>query len=509
MYLYHLLQIKSHDLGLVLAYKLQCLYHIEQLADLGKKTNYDCDSSDVIIALHALFCLTFANVGKLSVAQVLGIGDNVNVLLNLLDTSARDNKSDGCYRVVKKSPSIGYIVDLLAATITCTANVPFLEKHGKRLLQLISQRQDAPFETYASVKLGELEPFLKPLENNIPLNYDNIAIYVDIISKSLDHVTRYPGDMITALQILQHLGISMSGESENPFSNYVELKYKYVVLQLHSLDGVAILTKILHKITSYYEQPSLHSHVFVSSQGIHIVNVLQPTVELLKKMLTYVIQCRNTNFKDLTAIPVLLRTYTLLQCFPAGAFHYAKAKRIRKDIVETLLVYTQPVSDEIHEKDSLNKTLWTLMCGEVIKYITTAPYTFISGLLIFSELLPLPLPIHAAAELKPEEISWATNLRKLWSAHLHSHSAAIQELIARLCTTTNHVLLNLLRRVCVQLSDLAANSALMIARGILDNIHGVLVATASSSCNSNTSRLLNFLGKLLIFTLFVYSQRHA
>lgn len=101
-------------------------------------------------------------------------------------------------------------------------------------------------------------------------------------------------------------------------------------------------------------------------------------------------------------------------------------------------------------------------------------------------------------------------MRKLWSAHLHSHSAAIQELVARLCTTTNHLLLNLLRRVCVQLSDLAANSAVMIARGILDNIHGVLIAKeekVSTTCNGNTSRLLNFLGKnRLIRLLFSLSQ---
>lgn len=366
--LYNRLQVKSHMLALALAYKLQCLYHVERLASVGKKTSFDCESTDAIGQLHALYCLTFTNVGKLSVAEVLGIGDYMDAVLNFLDVT-KDSKSDAQYRS-RKSPAAGYVVDLLFATVTSTANVSFLEAYTKQLLQLVNQ-QDS-FEPYVSMKLNELEPFLKPLEVNAVLNYDNIAVYVDIIGKCLDYVTSYPGDMITSLQILQHLGISRHENrstvaSDNPFTNYAELKYKYVILQLHSLDGILVLTKLLQKITNYYEQPALHAHVFVSTQGVYIVNVLQPVVELLRRMLTYVVQCKNTNFKDLTAIPVLLQTYNLLQCFPSSSFHYAKANKIRKDIVETLLVYTQPVSDEIHEKDSLNKTLWTLMCGEVSK----------------------------------------------------------------------------------------------------------------------------------------------
>lgn len=497
-------EVKSHNLALSLAYKLQSLYHVEHLAHIGRKNNFDCESSETVTQLHALYCLTFTNVGKLSVSEVLGTADNMDVLINFLDIIVKDgsSKSESNYRV-RKSPAVGYIVDLLHVSITCTANIPFLENYTKQLTQLINLQE--MFEPYVAMKLNELEPFVKPLvENNGQINYDKIGTYVDIITKCLDHVTSYPGDLITSLQILQYLGISKHENkspvtSENPLNNYIELKYKYVILQLHSLDGVLILTKILQKITGFYEQPALHAYVFVSTQGIYIVNIIQPVIELLRRMLTYVIQCRNTNFKDLTAVPVLLRTYNLLQCFPTNSFHYMKAKKILRDITDTLLVYTQPISEEVHEKDSLNKTLWTLMCGEVIKYITTAPYTFIAGLLIFSELLPLPLPIHTSEELKPDEVSWAINLRKLWSAHLHSHSTAIQELVARLCTTTNHLLLNLLRRVCVQLSDLAANSAVMIARGILDNIHGVLLGkeekTAAVPCNSNTSRLLNFLGK--------------
>lgn len=45
-----------------------------------------------------------------------------------------------------------------------------------------------------------------------------------------------------------------------------------------------------------------------------------------------------------------------------------------------------------------------------------------------------------------------------------------------MCTTTHQPLLNLLRRVCVQLADLAANTSIVIARGILDNVYEALVS---------------------------------
>lgn len=42
---------------------------------------------------------------------------------------------------------------------------------------------------------------------------------------------------------------------------------------------------------------------------------------------------------------------------------------------------------------ALSESLWTKTLKELIKYTTKAPYTYLSGLLILSEMLPLPLPI--------------------------------------------------------------------------------------------------------------------
>ncbi|RZB40500.1 virilizer, partial [Asbolus verrucosus] len=496
------IEIKSHNLGLEAAYKIEALYYIESLGKMGEQFSYDCDALEVVDQLHALFCLTFTHIGRISCAEVLGMKNNIKCLLQFLGDVHVKDKSEAQLNKIKKSPGIAYIIDLIAYTVTAVSNIPFLESYCKQLCQLIDQ-QDI-FEDSVAQKLNEIKSYLSPLEG-ATLNYDNISHFVEVISKQIENMTSFPGQLITSLRVIQYLGISPYScnspvLSENPLCNYIELKYKHVILQLFSLDGTSILTKLLQKICEHFEQPSLHTSVFVSTQGFLIINLINPCIELLKQMLTYVIQCRNTNFKDLTAVPVLLQTYSLLHSFPSTSGTYHQAQQACKNIIDTLLVYTQPVSDEIHEKDSLNKTLWTLMCGEVIKYVTSAPYTFVSGLLVLSELLPLPLPIQTTDDLSKDEVTWAVNLRKLWSAHLHPHSGNIQELINKLCTTSHQQLLNLLRRVCVQLADLAANSAVMIARGILDTVYKALVPNEESKvgvCNNHVTRLLNFLACLV------------
>ncbi len=42
---------------------------------------------------------------------------------------------------------------------------------------------------------------------------------------------------------------------------------------------------------------------------------------------------------------------------------------------------------------ALRNSLWTMMLKELFKFVGTAPYTFLGGLLLLSELLPLPLPL--------------------------------------------------------------------------------------------------------------------
>ncbi|XP_045461756.1 protein virilizer [Harmonia axyridis] len=488
------MDIKSQSLGIMLAYKLRTHYHISRLINV-ESNNFDLSSNDILDDLHGLFCLSLSPVGKIAMASVLGMTENIEAILQFINVK---EKPESHSTKLKKSPAILYIIDLIYTVLVHCSNVDILEKFKKEILHLLNYEGQ---QEVCPNKLTSINAYMSPIQNSI--TYDNISPFVDIIVKEIDNIIEKPEQVITSLRIIYSLGISKyvtkTPVFENPFNNYIELKYKHVVLQLFSLDGVSLITKILQKICEYYEQPSVHFSSFMSQQGLSIVEIIYPCVVLLKQMLTYAIQCRNTNYKDLTVVPILLQTYNLMNSYPMDSPHFVKCTKVKENIVEVLLVYTQPISDEIHEKDTLNKTLWSLMCKEVIQYITQAPHTFVSGLLVFSELLPLPLPIQTNEELHENDTAWMINLRKLWAAHLHPLSSLIQEFINKLCTTSNQSLLNLLRRICVQISDLAANSSVMIAKGILDAVNEEITPKDNGkvTCTLHLARLLNFLACLV------------
>ncbi len=66
--------------------------------------------------------------------------------------------------------------------------------------------------------------------------------------------------------------------------------------------------------------------------------------------------------------------------------------------------------------------------------------------------------------LSEEEIELATNQRKLWAAHLHPLHEELESIIGVLAGSSCQPLIHVFRRVCAQVADLAAPSALHIVR---------------------------------------------
>lgn len=467
-------------LGLHAAYRLQVLSYLDLLCPFSE--SHDPDSPEVLDILHGMFSLTLSNVGnigKLSVIHVLSQGDNLDSFLNFLKHKSTSRK---------RSPSRGYICDLIILTVKLSTNMSFFQKYVDKILPLVN---DFP-------ELNEIQIWLKPLKNPSAFSYDNIGLVSEYIKNNIDNCTNLPGDLIMAARLLRYLGIPKHDKDLSPIpvnQEYMELKYKCAILQLYSADGLSHLTTILQKLCDHFEQPALHSAALIGRQGLMLLAFVHPAVQLIRRMLTYVIRVRNTDFKDMSAVPILLNIYNLMQAIPINAQAHTDALRVCREIIETLLAYTQPVSSETSkEADTLNKSLWTSMIAEVITFCSNTPYNFISGLMVFSELLPLPLPLQTRQVLSSEEASRFVSARKMWSAHLHSLNPAIESMIATLGVSSFQPLLQLLRRVCVQLADLAAPSALMIVRTFLDCIYNQI---QSDIKNLQLARLLNILACLM------------
>ncbi|XP_055639184.1 protein virilizer [Toxorhynchites rutilus septentrionalis] len=476
---------RGQQLGLEMSYKLQTVYHLDAIG----RTKNDLDT--LVEHLQSLFHLT-SSFGKRYVVEVICLEDNMKLFLDLIEAEKRVLMKDGSPGVKHKSPVLSYSVDLVDCAVRHCDNAGYLVNHGESLLNLVKQHEQ--FESSVSAMLQEMAVYLKPLELPGLFSYEDINPLVELMKRSLEFITTFPGDLVMALRLLRFLGIPEYDGQGHP--SHIELKYKYTILQFYSADGKTLLVSILEKLNTYFDQPAIHASSLASLQGVLLTQILTPLVQILRKVMTYLIECRNTEFKDLSVIEPLLKTYALMQSVPVGAAAIGDAREIQKDIIKILLTFTQPTPTDGLDTNNIHKSLWTQMVGELVKFILYGPNYFIPGLLVFSELLPLPLPVQCRHELTPVEISKLINERQLWSAHLHPQSPAITEMIQTICPSSYTPLLVIFSRVCLQLSDLAPNMTLLISKAITDLIVQETLLPGGLASTSH-ARLFSFLGSLV------------
>ncbi|PZC78711.1 hypothetical protein B5X24_HaOG217271 [Helicoverpa armigera] len=481
-------------LGLELAYRLKALYYLQSICDqqAGK-----ADENELIDRLQSLYCLSFGSIGRTAVPDVIVMGENAECLMEVFENDLRAKPKNES-PLKQKSPAKGYAIELIVSAVRFAANVPFLKKYGQRLINV--SREHDRFEPSVSSVLQEVIPYLKPVEKTTVLSGEDMTECVEILKASSEHAPDLPGELMTCLRILRHYCISdfennVTIACESATEEYVELKYKYNVLQLFSLDGVAHLAGVLDRLATHFDQPSMHTSLFASVKGLQLAQLLLPCLRLLDAMLARVVRCRGPRFRDLTAAPVLLKTYGIAKAFPVGSVGYRTAAKAAEASVRALLAYAQPIADDANDGDSIRRGPWTSLCSEVISYITTAPYTFVPGLLVFSELLPLPLPMQTKTPPTDRELADASNERRLWSAHLHALSNDLTDMIQIICMSTYRPVVHMLRRVCVQIADLAPNTAATVAKAAVGAVTREL--KPGEAATASIARVLGFLACLV------------
>lgn len=496
---------------------MKSIYCLNAIADISMTT--ENREEQLIDHFHGLYSLAVADgqIGRKHVVDTITMNDHIIVILKQMEiekkvihaalTSAAASETPPAGSTTAtddieatkyvKGPILNYAIDLIDLTVRyASTNLDYMRQHGQILLNLVKSYDQ--FESPISQILQELTIYLKPLENPMIFSYDNIGPLCEIVKRNLEFITTFPGDLITALRIIRFLAIPdtstfdswsdfadtfgdasavktlAQNKSQSKFEQHqVELKYKFALLQFYSADGISTCISILEKLCTYFAQPAVHTATLGTSQGILATQILLPTLEILRKMITLAIEARSVEYKDLTAIEPMLRTYTLTQAMSSEDAH-----KIQMEIVKTLMAYTQPTPASGVDTESVHKSLWTQMIGELCKYILNGPYTFMPGLSILMQLLPIPLPLPTKRHLTAAEQARIVTERQLWSAHLHPQSVQIAEIIQSLCVSSYAPLLDLLARVIGQLSDLAPNMALLATKAIVIDL---LCSDGSSS----------------------------
>ncbi|CAD6228204.1 GSCOCG00006404001-RA-CDS [Cotesia congregata] len=421
------LRYDKPGLGAQIAWRIQV---VQCLALLKNSSTQDWL---VVKKLHSF--LTFPE-GLRAIIKVLSIGSCIDILIPLLSNRELSE----------------FVAELITVMIRYSDEVEVLQSRAASLLE----------EARSQGKLRDAISYLTIAAPNSNWNHGDVFTLVSTIRKYADKVPTLPGELITACRILHHL-IFPSNCDMDPTEAYIELKHRNALTQLYAADGLTALVAVMTNLTNFYQQPYVHRASFTGRRGLSMLSILLPCVKLTRALLERLVKCMGTEFKDLTPVVPLLGVYALIDAIPNST---QSTRLLADEVAETLLLFTRAVDSD--GAGNVAKSLWTQMLGEVLKMISSSPSNFIPGLKLFSRLLPPILDLEDMVE--NEDTARALGLRKLWSAHLQAQAVNLAETLRLLCASWNETLLTLLSTVCKQLSDLAAPTALLVGRCLLDRI---------------------------------------
>ena len=284
----------------------------------------------------------------------------MEVLVACLNLQHTSDDTDHPHRAL-----FGYCVEMVSATVTLQGGAEFLKRYATKLAALIErEKQGSEESAHTAVKLMTLSPHLSLALKPELLSYDNISQLVDVIKNNLDKVETFPGELFTALRILQYLAIPkwQYSEEDRKCDVVEELKYHYALVQMHYSDLITHLNTLLTNLCRHYPQPAIYSHLYNSSDGQLILSLLLPCLSLLHALLQKVIQTRGAAHRDLTSVSPLLLTYHLLQYF----YGDCRATGLQRKVLQTLLLYTLPGQSK--DTQCSANSLWSQMVMQVRAY---------------------------------------------------------------------------------------------------------------------------------------------
>jgi hypothetical protein len=290
-----------------------------------------------------------------------------------------------------------------------------------------------------------------------------------------------------------------------------------------------ILLNFLSKLNDYIvfytiqQQNSSKSLLLNLNQLEQLINLLEPTMYLIKIQIINLIKLREHRFKDASPLEILFKFYGLFNFTIQNSISslkqnyfdvtstcsfkkimFIKSNRslfkglikkfelINKDLMQIFVSFMHTFQTG---RPSLKSSLYTSLYRELARYTIDTPFNFVYGLNLLSELLPMPLPIllkqkKELATIDLYDLS-AINERKILSDHLeplflneklnsinlvmdnqdtsstcHSTFVYLIRIMSQLSSKSKSSAL--FKRICVQLCDLSDKVCSLVLKTILD-----------------------------------------
>lgn len=420
-----------------LIYKVKVLTLIDYLRyfwECNIMDSFKLDLFDSVDILHDMFLLTLSDIGKYAVVNVLTMGDNLEVILNSFKYMEQTrSKNDDLHMT--------YSLDLMLIVLENSEDVGYLKKYGPLIYELVSKQNC----------YKDLTTWTFPAKNQSAFSYDDISELCNIVKNNVDHCLSINKTLITSLRILKYLG-APNDETASEEVDFIELKYKYIILQMFSNDMLENLLSIIDKICDSYKQPLINACNLIGYKAKNIISIIRPSMVLIRCMFTQLIKCRGNLYYDVSPIKILLKLYYLMHHVPDDSIIQEDASKVVKDISIILEAY-------------VGIKVGSSMVNELIAWTLYYPSNFVPGLLLLCKLLPSPLPIKTKKPLDEPTIATMISFRNMWIDHLAKLSNELVELFTIL--SASKLLLEPLECLCSKISDLSLSLCLFVTQSLL------------------------------------------
>lgn len=437
--LFNVLNKVDTQFRLSLVYKVKVLSLIDYLGyfwECNLMHNFKFDQMESVDFLHDVFLLTQSTIGKNAVVNVLTMGDNLDVILNFFKYMEQSrSKHDDLH--------IMYSLDLMKIVLENSEDVSYLKKYGSMIYELGCKHNI----------FKDLIAWTFPAMKHSAFFHDDVSELCNIVKNNIDTCLNLNKTLVTTIRILKYLGVPNDETAFEGVEDFVELKYKYITLQMYSCDMLGNLLTIVDKICDNYKQPSVNIWKLTGNTAKNVISLIRPSMVLIRCMISLLIQSRGNMYKDLTPIKILLKLYNLMHHVPECSIIREEASKVAKDIIKTLDAYVEI-------------KIGSSMINEIIVWTLSSPSVFYPGLLLLCKLLPLPLPIQTTKPLEESVIKTMVSSRNMWIDHLFLVNNDFVELITVL--GSSNLLLQPLKYLCIKIADLSMSMCILVAQSLLD-----------------------------------------
>ncbi|CAF3511851.1 unnamed protein product [Rotaria sp. Silwood1] len=493
--------INNDPVGPQLMCAFQTLSYIDELKLFSIKDDLEIDDNDLLQVLHCLLSLILFHhyVRKLSnkrriIVQVISMESNFLPLLHFIELS-------GNVEQIKNSIQTRYVARIIYELFATPDSVLLLEPYGLRLLDLC--------EKHSNQRLIRLRNWFSPLLKIKSFDHtqqtaENLINELKNQLNESNNTGEFSPGLITILRIIQYLSIP----SENQFilGAKIEIKYDYMLLKLHHYGIYSLLINILEKCADTLLRTWQIGMPLSGPDRILIYGIVISALIIFKTLLQKLTLDRKTKFVDITPVHALFSIYTVTLC-ASPSTELADVDIIRTNLIDLFLAYPWSIQSD-SEQVNVQNCAWTLVLREILRLTTLFPYSITSGLCLLTELLPIPLPHTVRQALTENETNaikddfhrYHTVIHYIWT---HDSNHYFQKLIQPLSHTSNSIMQEILRRLCMQLIDLGPKLAKNIMKKLMEELISTWkndhseTAKSSKQSISDSGRLVAFIASLI------------